>query len=173
MALESLSISVRGMTCQNCRRSVERKLSSIPGVTKATVDLDAARADVEYDSDLVLPGGAGGGRADDSATKWPHEGRGARAHRPAGLRHDVRRLRPLHRADAGRDRRRGARQRQSGHRNGYRGVRSCARAVPAISSRPSKSLGYSVPESEPRARTREARALPAAAVWWRWPSPRR
>jgi copper chaperone CopZ len=55
MALESLSISVGGMTCQNCRRSVERKLSSIPGVTKATVDLEAARADVEYDSDLVRP----------------------------------------------------------------------------------------------------------------------
>jgi Cu+-exporting ATPase len=55
MALESLNISVRGMTCQNCRRSVERKLSSTPGVTKATVDLDGARAEVEYDSDLVRP----------------------------------------------------------------------------------------------------------------------
>jgi Cu+-exporting ATPase len=55
MALESLNISVRGMTCQNCRRSVERILSSTPGVTKVTVDLDGARAEVEYDSDLVRP----------------------------------------------------------------------------------------------------------------------
>jgi copper chaperone CopZ len=55
MALESLSISVLGMTCQNCRRSVERKLSSTPGVTKVTVDLDTARAEVEYDSGLVRP----------------------------------------------------------------------------------------------------------------------
>jgi copper chaperone CopZ len=55
MALESLSISVRGMTCQNCSRGVERKLSATPGVTKATVSLASARADVEYDGDLVRP----------------------------------------------------------------------------------------------------------------------
>lgn len=46
---------VKGMTCGNCARSVERKLSSVPGVTKATVNLEAASASVEYDSTLVKP----------------------------------------------------------------------------------------------------------------------
>ena len=55
MAIQSLSIPVRGMTCANCSRSVERKLSGVPGVTKCTVDLQAAAATVEYDIDLVKP----------------------------------------------------------------------------------------------------------------------
>jgi copper chaperone CopZ len=48
-------MAVRGMTCANCARSVERKLSSTPGVTKAQVDLNSATAMVEYDPDLVKP----------------------------------------------------------------------------------------------------------------------
>ncbi len=55
MAIQTLELPVRGMTCGNCARSVERKLSSTPGVTKATVDLQGARASVEYDADLVKP----------------------------------------------------------------------------------------------------------------------
>lgn len=55
MALETLNLAVGGMTCGNCARSVERKLSSTPGVAKATVDLAAARATVEYDTELVKP----------------------------------------------------------------------------------------------------------------------
>ena len=55
MALETLNLSVRGMTCGNCARSVERKLSATPGVTKATVDLASAQAAVEYDGALVKP----------------------------------------------------------------------------------------------------------------------
>jgi copper chaperone CopZ len=43
------------MTCQNCTRSVERTLASTPGVTRASVDLQAATATVEYDVDLVKP----------------------------------------------------------------------------------------------------------------------
>ena len=46
---------VKGMTCGNCARSVERKLSGTPGVTKATVDLEGESAQVEYDSALVKP----------------------------------------------------------------------------------------------------------------------
>jgi copper chaperone CopZ len=55
MAAQSLDLTVRGMTCDNCARSVERKLSSTPGVTKAVVDLQGQRAHVEYDTDLVKP----------------------------------------------------------------------------------------------------------------------
>ncbi len=55
MAIQSLTIPVRGMTCGNCARSVERALSSTPGVTKATVELQAGAANVEYDPELVKP----------------------------------------------------------------------------------------------------------------------
>ena len=55
MAAESLNLSVRGMTCANCARSVERTLTSTPGVTKAVVELQGERAYVEYDSSLVKP----------------------------------------------------------------------------------------------------------------------
>jgi Cu+-exporting ATPase len=56
MALETLNITVDGMTRGNCARSVERKLASTPGVTKASVDLQRSTVSVEYDADLVKPG---------------------------------------------------------------------------------------------------------------------
>jgi len=55
MAIQTVNMAVRGMTCDNCARSVERKLSSTPGVTKASVDRNSAVAVVEYDADLVKP----------------------------------------------------------------------------------------------------------------------
>ncbi|MBV8906293.1 MAG: heavy-metal-associated domain-containing protein [Acidobacteriia bacterium] len=55
MAAEILHLTIHGMTCANCARTIENKLGSTPGVTKATVDLQATRATVEYDADLVKP----------------------------------------------------------------------------------------------------------------------
>jgi len=55
MAIQILNLPVRGMTCANCARSVERRLAGTPGVTKAAVDLQAATATVEYDADRVKP----------------------------------------------------------------------------------------------------------------------
>jgi len=55
MATETVQLLVQGMTCGNCARSVERKLAATQGVSKATVDLDAARATVEYDRTVVKP----------------------------------------------------------------------------------------------------------------------
>ena len=55
MAVQNLNLAVRGMTCANCARSVESHLASIPGVTKAKVDLQAAEAQIEFDSELVKP----------------------------------------------------------------------------------------------------------------------
>ena len=55
MAIETVQLSVQGMTCGNCARTVERALTSTPGVTKASVDLAQSRATVEYDVDLVKP----------------------------------------------------------------------------------------------------------------------
>jgi copper chaperone CopZ len=53
MAIETVQLPVRGMTCGNCARSVERKLAATPGVVKAAVDLGAATATVEYDAERV------------------------------------------------------------------------------------------------------------------------
>ena len=55
MATQTLSLTVRGMTCGNCARSVERKLTGTRGVRKAAVDLGAAQATVEYDAEAVTP----------------------------------------------------------------------------------------------------------------------
>jgi len=51
----TVQLTVKGMTCNNCARSVERKLAATPGVTKATVDLQAGQARVEYDAERVQP----------------------------------------------------------------------------------------------------------------------
>ncbi len=55
MAANTLHLPVRGMTCGNCARSVERTLAATPGVTKVSVDLQGATDTVEYDSGLVTP----------------------------------------------------------------------------------------------------------------------
>lgn len=55
MPVQSLSMPIGGMTCDNCARGVERTLSATPGVTKVTVDLEGGSASVEYDTDLVTP----------------------------------------------------------------------------------------------------------------------
>ena len=51
----TVQLTVTGMTCDNCARSVERKLSSTPGVKKASVDLKTGQARVEYDPERVKP----------------------------------------------------------------------------------------------------------------------
>ncbi len=48
--MANLKLTVEGMTCQGCVRSVEKKLSNVPGVASARVDLEAKRATVAYDS---------------------------------------------------------------------------------------------------------------------------
>jgi copper chaperone CopZ len=55
MPVQTLSMAIRRMTCGNCARGVERTLSATPGVAKATVDLQAASATVEYDAGKVTP----------------------------------------------------------------------------------------------------------------------
>ena len=55
MAGKTLEMKIRGMSCDNCARAVEKKLSSTPGVTKVTVDLKGANETVDYDADVVKP----------------------------------------------------------------------------------------------------------------------
>ncbi|MHB1005994.1 MAG: heavy metal translocating P-type ATPase [Chloroflexota bacterium] len=45
---EQVTLSVRGMTCASCVAHVEKALSGLEGVTKATVNLAASSARVEY-----------------------------------------------------------------------------------------------------------------------------
>ena len=55
MATETITIPVHGMTCGNCARSVERKLSATPGVSRVAVDLSGSAATVDYDPGKVEP----------------------------------------------------------------------------------------------------------------------
>ncbi len=43
------TLKVTGMTCQHCVHAVTQALEGVDGVRSARVDLDAGRADVEYD----------------------------------------------------------------------------------------------------------------------------
>ncbi|MBE3571609.1 MAG: copper chaperone CopZ [Moorella humiferrea] len=43
------TLRVKGMSCQHCRMAVEKALKGLPGVTVATVDLAAGKAQVTYD----------------------------------------------------------------------------------------------------------------------------
>ena len=55
MAIQTVNLPVRGMTCGGCARTVERKLSATPGVVKVTVDLEGGSATVQYDAAAVEP----------------------------------------------------------------------------------------------------------------------
>lgn len=48
--MHRIEISVKGMTCGGCQRSVEGALRRVPGVAEVSVDLAAGRARVELDS---------------------------------------------------------------------------------------------------------------------------
>jgi copper ion binding protein len=47
--MAKIELQVKGMTCQGCVRSVELKLSKVPGVEHAQVNLGSGKATVEYD----------------------------------------------------------------------------------------------------------------------------
>lgn len=53
--MQTLKMPVEGMTCRNCARAVERKLSGTAGVQRATVRLEEESATVEYDEGRVKP----------------------------------------------------------------------------------------------------------------------
>jgi copper chaperone CopZ len=57
MAKTKMELRIDGMTCQGCVRSVEKKLSSVPGVDRAQVNLAAGKATVDYDFAVADPAG--------------------------------------------------------------------------------------------------------------------
>lgn len=49
------TIKVNGMHCQNCRDSVEKAVSAIPGIKSAKVDLDKKELEYEeYDKNAPI-----------------------------------------------------------------------------------------------------------------------
>lgn len=48
--METVTMTVKGMTCDGCVRSVTKALSAINGVQEAKVDLQAQKASVTFDS---------------------------------------------------------------------------------------------------------------------------
>jgi len=53
--MQSVELSIRGMTCANCSARVERALRKVPGVAEATVNLATERASVTFDASAVGP----------------------------------------------------------------------------------------------------------------------
>jgi Cd2+/Zn2+-exporting ATPase len=53
-ALERTVVRVEGMDCASCAATVERHVSALPGVSKATVNFAAGRLDAEHDPGLAL-----------------------------------------------------------------------------------------------------------------------
>ncbi len=49
MSNKSVTLSIRGMSCASCVSTIEKALGNLPGVDKATVNLVAGKAAVEYD----------------------------------------------------------------------------------------------------------------------------
>jgi len=49
-------LEIQGMTCGHCAMRVQKALTELPGVRKATVTLQPARASVEYDEGAATPG---------------------------------------------------------------------------------------------------------------------
>ncbi len=49
MAKSTVELTVEGMSCDACVRSIERKLSKVAGVASARVSLVTGKAVVEYD----------------------------------------------------------------------------------------------------------------------------
>jgi Zn2+/Cd2+-exporting ATPase len=52
--LERTVVRVEGMDCASCAATVERRVSALPGVAKATVNFAAGRLDAEHDPRLSL-----------------------------------------------------------------------------------------------------------------------
>jgi copper chaperone len=53
--MKTTRLKVDGMSCGHCRETVEKTLRNQTGVRSATVDLDAATAEVEYEEREVAP----------------------------------------------------------------------------------------------------------------------
>ena len=53
--METVTISVKGMSCQGCVRSVKSVLEPIPGVAQVEVSLEKGQTTVRYDAGQTAP----------------------------------------------------------------------------------------------------------------------
>jgi copper chaperone len=53
MAKQVTDLTVEGMSCQHCVKSVEKAVGSIKGVDSVKVDLEGKKVTVDYDPSLV------------------------------------------------------------------------------------------------------------------------
>jgi copper chaperone len=53
--LTAITLSVQGMTCGHCVKTVETSVGELPGVKTVTVDLKGARATVGFDPSMIEP----------------------------------------------------------------------------------------------------------------------
>jgi len=53
--MATITLTIEGMTCNGCVRSVTKALQRLPSVTQATVDLAKGRAEVSYDPASLDP----------------------------------------------------------------------------------------------------------------------
>ncbi len=53
--MTTVQLTIEGMTCEHCVKSVTQGLSSLEGVGNVEVRLDSGQATVEYDESLVGP----------------------------------------------------------------------------------------------------------------------
>ena len=54
---EKTTLKVDGMSCNHCKKRVEKALQALDGVHEAVVDLEAGTAEVKYDESKVSRGG--------------------------------------------------------------------------------------------------------------------
>ena len=53
MAKEVKILNVEGMACSHCENSVKKAVGALNGVSNVTVDLQAKKVSIEFDSDTV------------------------------------------------------------------------------------------------------------------------
>lgn len=53
--METLNLTVTGMTCMGCVNSVKNLLGALPGVTRIDIDLASGKVDIDYDPASVQP----------------------------------------------------------------------------------------------------------------------
>jgi copper chaperone len=53
--METVTLNVKGMSCQGCVRSIKNVLDPIPGVAEVQVSLEKGQATVRYDAAKADP----------------------------------------------------------------------------------------------------------------------
>lgn len=51
--MNTVTLSVEGMSCNHCVNSIKNSVGTLNGVTKVEVDLEGKKVNVEYDSEKV------------------------------------------------------------------------------------------------------------------------